>query len=96
MIGQLIAFTAFGLLFIFLGYLVKDRKKYNLIAGYNTMSEDEKARLVKNIVESLKQVTKEEIKLRQIRHFYKADPDYGRRVAEGLGLSVPDDVITNA
>jgi catalase len=63
---------------------------------YRLMSEEEKARLVKNIVESMKQVTKEEIKLRQIRHFYKADPDYGRRVAEGLGLQVPDDVTTKA
>ena len=24
----------------------------------------------------------------QIQHFYKADPAYGRGVAEGLGLSV--------
>ncbi|GIQ62297.1 hypothetical protein PACILC2_08650 [Paenibacillus cisolokensis] len=36
----------------------------------------------------MKPVEKDEIKLRQIGHFYKADPEYGRRVAEGLGLSI--------
>jgi catalase len=40
----------------------------------------------------MKPVTKEEIKLLQIGHFYKADPEYGTRVAEGLGLSVPEEV----
>jgi len=61
---------------------------------YRLMSEEERARLVKNIIESLKQVTKEEIKLRQIRHFYKADAEYGRRVAEELGLIVPEEDLT--
>jgi catalase len=28
------------------------------------------------------------IQERMIRHFTLADPDYGRRVAEGLGLTV--------
>ncbi|WAA09593.1 catalase [Fervidibacillus albus] len=59
---------------------------------YRLMSEEEKSRLVKSIVDSLKMVEKEDIKLRQIEHFYKADPDYGTRVAEGLGLSVPETV----
>jgi len=31
-----------------------------------------------------------EIQERQIAHFTKADPAYGRRVAEGLGLKVND------
>ncbi|MFK8881362.1 catalase KatA [Bacillus velezensis] len=53
---------------------------------YRLMSEEERARLVANIVSAMKPVEKEEIKLRQIGHFYKADPEYGRRVAEGLGL----------
>lgn len=26
----------------------------------------------------------------QTGHFYKADPEYGKRVAEGLGLSIPE------
>ncbi|AQP95441.1 MULTISPECIES: catalase KatA [Bacillus] len=56
---------------------------------YRLMSEEERARLVANIVSAMKPVDKEEIKLRQIGHFYKADPEYGRRVAEGLGLPSP-------
>jgi catalase len=58
---------------------------------YRLLSEEERARLVQNIVDSMKPVTKEEIKLRQIQHFYKADPEYGTRVAKGLGLSVPQE-----
>ncbi|MEC3796135.1 catalase [Bacillus velezensis] len=56
---------------------------------YRLMSEEERARLVANIVSAMKPVEKEEIKLRQIGHFYKADPEYGRRIAEGLGLPSP-------
>ncbi|WP_345243817.1 catalase [Pontibacillus salipaludis] len=59
---------------------------------YRLMSEDEKQRLVSNIVGSMKEVRKEEIQLRQIEHFYKADPDYGERVAQALGLKVPEEV----
>lgn len=55
---------------------------------YRLLSEEERARLVANIVAAMKPVEKKEIKLRQIAHFYKADPDYGKRVAEGLGLSI--------
>ncbi|MGG2085680.1 catalase KatA [Priestia aryabhattai] len=56
---------------------------------YRLLSEDERTRLVANIVEAMKPVEKEEIKLRQIQHFYKADTEYGKRIADGLGLSVP-------
>ncbi|MCM3643468.1 catalase KatA [Priestia aryabhattai] len=59
---------------------------------YRLLSEDERTRLVANIVEAMKPVEKEEIKLRQIQHFYKADPEYGKRIADGLGLSVPQRV----
>ncbi|MGB3567069.1 MAG: catalase KatA [Priestia megaterium] len=59
---------------------------------YRLLSEDERTRLVANIVEAMKPVEKEEIKLRQIQHFYKADPEYGTRIADGLGLSVPQQV----
>lgn len=59
---------------------------------YRLLSEDERARLVQNIVGAMKPVEIEEIKLRQIQHFYKADPEYGTRVAEGLGLTVPQEV----
>ncbi|GGB55452.1 catalase [Virgibacillus dakarensis] len=59
---------------------------------YRLMSADEKTRLIENFVEHMKPVEKDEIKLRQIEHFYKADPDWGERIAAGLGLSVPEGV----
>jgi catalase len=59
---------------------------------YRLMSEEERARLVANIVAAMKPVERDDIKLRQIGHFYKADPDYGTRIAQGLGLQVPQEV----
>ncbi|MEJ9228369.1 catalase KatA [Peribacillus butanolivorans] len=58
---------------------------------YRLLSEEEKSRLVETIVGAMKPVELEEIKLRQIGHFYKADPEYGTRIAEGLGLAVPEE-----
>ncbi|MBR7554786.1 catalase [Allobacillus sp. GCM10007491] len=63
---------------------------------YRLMSHDEQDRLVQNFVDHMKPVTINEIKLRQIGHFYKADPDLGTRVAEGLGLEVPAEVKNEA
>lgn len=57
---------------------------------YRLLAEEERSRLIQAIVHSMMPVEKDEIKLRQIAHFYKADPEYGRRVAEGLGLAVPE------
>ncbi|GAB4074001.1 catalase KatA [Barrientosiimonas marina] len=59
---------------------------------YRLMSEDEKARLVQNFADHMRPVTRDDIKLRQIEHFYKADPDWGERVAKELGLAVPTGV----
>jgi catalase len=56
---------------------------------YRLLSEDERTRLVNNIVGAMSPVEKDEIKLRQISHFYRADPDFGQRIADGLGLAVP-------
>ncbi|WP_366163462.1 catalase KatA [Bacillus infantis] len=56
---------------------------------YRLMSAEERSRLVQNIVGAMKPVESDEIKLRQIEHFYKADPEYGTKVAQGLGLQVP-------
>ncbi|MED1203427.1 catalase KatA [Heyndrickxia acidicola] len=58
---------------------------------YRLMTTEERARLVENIVAAMKPVEKDEIKLRQIQHFYKADPEYGTLVAKGLGLSIPEE-----
>ncbi|WP_062233441.1 catalase KatA [Fictibacillus sp. FJAT-27399] len=60
---------------------------------YRLLSEEERSRLVNTIVDAMKPVEKEEIKLRQIQHFYKADPDYGKRIADGLGLAVPQEAL---
>ncbi|NHN30314.1 catalase KatA [Paenibacillus agricola] len=57
---------------------------------YRLLSEEERARLVETVVGAMTPVEKEEIKIRQIGHFYKADPEYGQRVAAGLGLSLPE------
>ncbi|MDP4162480.1 MAG: catalase KatA [Bacillota bacterium] len=59
---------------------------------YRLLSEEERKRLVQNVVNSMKPVESEEIKLRQIQHFIKADPDYGKRVANGLGLALEQNV----
>ncbi|TCP27780.1 catalase [Scopulibacillus darangshiensis] len=59
---------------------------------YRLLSKEEKMRLVENIVGAMKPVESDDIKLRQIGHFYKADPEYGKRVAEGLGLPIPQEV----
>ncbi|MDN7246801.1 catalase KatA [Planococcus shenhongbingii] len=56
---------------------------------YRLQSAEEQERLVATFVGGLSAVTKEDIKLRQIAHLYKADADFGTRVAEGLGLPVP-------
>lgn len=49
----------------------------------DVMNEAERTRLVENLVGALKDV-KPHIRERQLAHFYKADKEYGRRVAEGL------------
>lgn len=59
---------------------------------YRLLSEEERARLIETIVGSMKPVERNAIKLRQIQHFYKADPEYGERVAKGLGLAIPQEV----
>lgn len=56
---------------------------------YRLLSAEERERLVKNIVNAMKPVESDEIKIRQIGHFYKADPEYGTLVAKGLGLEIP-------
>jgi catalase len=53
------------------------------------MTDEDKAHLVGNIIDHLKGAQKR-IQRRQTALFYKADPEYGSRVAEGLGLDVND------
>ena len=51
------------------------------------MTDSQRKNLVANIVDHLGGAQKR-IQLRQAAVFFKADSDYGRRVAEGLGLDV--------
>ncbi len=51
------------------------------------MSDIDRDHLVGNIVDHLGKAQKR-IQLRQTALFFKADPEYGRRVAEGLGLEL--------
>lgn len=53
---------------------------------YRLITPQERSNLIKNIVGSLRGARKE-IQLRQLQIFYKCDPDFGRRLADGLGLS---------
>lgn len=53
------------------------------------MTEQEQSNLVSNIVGHLKNA-QPRIQLRQTALFYKADPEYGTRVAKGLGLAVKE------
>ena len=56
---------------------------------FRLLPADEKARLISNIVNHMKTVP-ERIQKLQISHFMKADPAYGRGVADGLGVSVQE------
>ncbi len=55
----------------------------------NVMKEEDREHLVGNIVDHLGGAQKR-IQLRQTAIFYKADPEYGRRVAEGLKLDIKE------
>jgi len=54
-------------------------------ALYRLMSEAQKAQLVSNLVAPLKTVPRF-IQVRQLGHFFRADADYGGRVAAALGI----------
>ena len=56
---------------------------------FRLMPPDAQARLIDNLVTHMKPVSRE-IQLRQVQHFYRADPAYGQGVAAGLGIDVAD------
>ncbi len=58
---------------------------------FRLLSAEEKKRLIGNIVGSMTGIPAR-IQMKQIEHFYKADPAYGKGVADGLGLSL-DEVL---
>jgi catalase len=53
-------------------------------ALYRVMKEDARQRLVANIAGSLAQVTRQGVIDRSIANFQRADPEYGRRIAEAV------------
>lgn len=52
---------------------------------FRLMSDAQRQLLIDNIVATMKSVPRE-IQERQVRHFFRADPEYGRGVARGLEL----------
>ncbi|RAL25760.1 catalase [Thermoflavimicrobium daqui] len=54
---------------------------------YRSFSEAEKANLIKNLVNDLKHVN-EQTKLLAICNFYRADREYGERLAQALGVDI--------
>ncbi len=56
---------------------------------FRLMTPDARARLIGNIVASMQSVPRH-IQARQTGHFYRADPEYGCGVAEGLRLRMEE------
>ena len=56
---------------------------------YRSFEEWEREDLLANLISAL-QKCRPQIQERMVWHFAQCDPDYGRRVAEGIGLPVPD------
>jgi catalase len=56
---------------------------------FRLMDAEARSRLVGNIVAGMTGVPRR-IQLRQLTHFYRADPDYGCGVAAGLGLPIKE------
>jgi catalase len=54
---------------------------------YRTFEDWEREDLIANLVADMKQCP-EPIQLRMVWHFWHADEDYGRRVAEGAGIDL--------
>jgi catalase len=61
---------------------------------FRLLSREARQRLIGNIVASMKPVP-QRIQELQVRHFFKADPDYGEGVARGLGLDIHKIVETS-
>lgn len=57
---------------------------------YRALSKKEQDNLIKNLVGDLGQVTDKAIQKTMITYFYRADSDYGMRVATALGFSQKD------
>jgi catalase len=69
----------------------RDESDYYTQAGnlFRLMKTDEKERLISNISGSLSQAPRY-VQLRQLCHFFRADPAYGEGVAKAIGISVDE------
>jgi len=63
---------------------------------FRLMTPDQQQRLFANIGRSLGGVTRRDIQIRQIRHFYQADPAYGEGAAKALGIDLKNEVLAAA
>jgi catalase len=55
---------------------------------YRSVSKQDQDDLITNLVDNLSQVTNPDTVLEMVSHFYKADVNYGTRLAEGLHLDL--------
>jgi catalase len=62
----------------------KDDDFFQVGELYRLMSEEEKSRLVANIVGGLSQVSRDDVIETNLAHFHAADPEYGKRVEEAV------------
>jgi catalase len=63
---------------------------------FRLMTPDQQQRLFGNVGRSLGGVTRRDIQIRQIKHFYQADPAYGAGVAAALGIDLKREVLAAA
>jgi len=62
---------------------------------YRLFDEGHRNRLATRIAGALGQA-RTEVQLRQVCHFFRADPDYGARVASQLGIEIPRECTATA
>ena len=62
---------------------------------FRLFTDEQKDRLANAIAAPLGQARRE-VQLRQLGHFHKADPDYGKRVADALGIDIAEALGTPA
>ncbi|MCI1857556.1 MAG: catalase [Sporolactobacillus sp.] len=68
-------------------YKPYDRDYYSAAGRlYRVMSADERDRLIQTIAKNLGSATSREVKVLETKQFYRADPDYGSRVAKALDI----------
>ena len=67
-----------------------DHDDYTQVGNlYRLFDDGHRDRLATRIAGVLGQARKE-VQLRQICHFFRADPDYGRRVAQKIGVDLSE------